>query len=68
MLMKTQELCEELKIHQNTLYRWMKRYPDFPAFKFGSQGHYRFEMSKVQQWMNRHQFDANFVEKEDANE
>ena len=67
MLMRTRELCEELKIHQNTLYRWLRHYPDFPVFKFGRQGHYRFEMSEVQRWMSKHRFDAHFVE-EDAPE
>ena len=67
-IMTTEELCREIEIHQSTLYRWMKRYRDFPAFRAGGQGNFRFDIAQVQQWINKHQFDAYLVEKEDADE
>lgn len=48
MLMKTKELCEELNIHRVTLYRWIKKYPDFPAVKLG--GNWKFDMDAVREW------------------
>ena len=73
MLMTTREICEELKIHPTTLYRWIKKYPDFPAVRLG--GHWRFEMPALQRWINKHQSDAFLkdasdlaLKKEDVNE
>ena len=54
MLMKTKELCEELNIHRVTLYRWLKKYPNFPAVKLG--GNWKFDMIAIQQWIKKHSF------------
>ena len=64
MLMKTRELCDELRIHQNTLYRWIKKYPDFPSSRAGL--HFRFDFSAVQRWFNKHQHDAELWQKGDV--
>ena len=66
MLMTTREICEELRISQTTLYRWIKKYPDFPAVRLG--GRWRFAMPELQRWINKHQSDANPFNKEDADE
>jgi len=49
MLLKTKEICEELNIHRITLYRWIKKYPDFPALKVGEN--WKFNLNDVQKWI-----------------
>lgn len=48
-MIKATELCEKLNIVKVTLYRWIKRYPDFPAYRAG--GLWMFEYDEVLQWI-----------------
>lgn len=54
MLLKTKEICKELNIHPMTLYRWIKKYPDFPANKIG--GNWKFDIMEIQRWIEKHTF------------
>lgn len=51
MLIKSKELCQELEIHRTTLYRWMKKYPAFPAHRVGEQ--WRFDLDEIKDWMKK---------------
>jgi len=50
MFIKAKEVCEELKIHRTTLYRWMNKYPDFPAYRVGGQ--WRFDLDEIKKWIH----------------
>lgn len=49
-LLKSKELCRELRIHQSTLYRLM-RTPGFPVISIGAD--YRFELEAVLDFVRR---------------
>ena len=51
MLIKSKELCKELNIHRTTLYRWLKKYTDFPVHRVGDQ--WRFDLDDIQEWIDR---------------
>ena len=48
-VMTVPELAFYLKIARVTVYRLLKKYPDIPRFKIGSD--WRFNRSQIDQWM-----------------
>jgi len=42
-------VCDYLKISKETVYRWIKNKPNFPAHKIGRQ--WRFKLSEIEAWV-----------------
>ena len=50
MFIKAKEACELLNIHRTTLYRWIAKYPEFPAIRIGGQ--WKFDKDQLLKWVN----------------
>jgi len=49
MLLNIEELSDELKVHYNTIFKWIKK--GMPCFKKGRV--IRFNLEKVLEWLEK---------------